>query len=692
MGFIRNMRISFLGWLLVALLVLSGGVLVGLTVKASNNAEVVSKAWVVFQAGRSQKTKLISLLKDELGYGGMVHQFKNFILRMDTPRIKNVKARIGSAKGLLAQYEALGVSEAEAKATKDILAMIIAYEEGLLIAEAMAAGGSETPESLDSLVEIDDEPALKGLAVLSAEVATARGELGKIETKATMVSELRGALGYGGMVHHFKNLVIRKDETKTAKFETNYKKALEVLGRYEKKSLTSEERGAIAEIRKVADAYNANLSKVSSMIKEGKNALEIDKTVKINDGPAVKGLKILNKEIADEEERRADNVDLQLETIKTLMHTSMVASIAIVSVLVLLSIVIIRGRIIGPIDRVTKVMKQLASGDRDVVIAGADQTDEIGEMARALEVFKDNLNEAERLRKDQEESEVRQREAQRKIVLDLADNLEEKVSVVAGVILENAGKIVNHSQGMGKKIDSGASKTLDVAETSEATSHDAETVAVAASQLSASVNEISQKVEHSAEVSQQAVEEARHADDTVRGLETAAQEIGAVVNLINDIAEQTNLLALNATIEAARAGDAGKGFAVVASEVKNLATQTAKATDEIQGQISTIQNEIGNAVQAIQRIMDTIGTISDVSTTVVAAITEQGTATTQIAEKIQRVNEQAEIVRDAVSTMTRDSAQSFSGAIMVMWAAADIDEPAKELDYEVKDFLKNVRA
>jgi len=691
-SFLKNIRINTFGWIFVALLVLSAGGLSTLSFQAKNNVDTISQTWTVFQASRSEKSRLLSTLRGEIGFGGMIHQFKNFILRMDPPRLAKIRKKLAGAVGATIQYQALGVSEAEKKSLADISAMLTAYSEATILAEAMSGAGGETPESLDKMVKISDGPALKGLEQLEMEANNERGKYKDAQTKTVLLSDMRAAIGYGGMIHQFKNFVLRKDNPRIAKVVAKHQEALSYIEAYKKFKLSDAEKTALENIVSVLNAYRSNVDMIVKMAAAGKNSKEIDKAVKISDGPAVKGLNTLMFEIVREGNILAEDVDQRLASIEELMLSSEIINISVGVVLVLISLFLIRGRIVGPIDNITKVMNRLAGGEQGVEIAGTENGDEIGEMARALEVFKNNLEQTEQMRLDQEQAEVRQREEQRHKLLDLANQLESEVGSVSELVLENAGQIVSQSGRMGTKIDVSSSRSLEVAETSEETTHDAENVATAAEQLSASVSEISRQVSQSTQVSDQAVEEAKQADETVRGLEDAAHQIGDVVNLINDIAEQTNLLALNATIEAARAGDAGKGFAVVASEVKNLANQTAKATDEIQGQITTIQSEIGNAVSAIQRIMTTIGNISEVSASIASAVEQQGGATSNIAENIRRVTEQAQNVLDKVADMTRASATSYSGAISVMWAADDLTSPAESLNHSVKSFLTDLRS
>jgi methyl-accepting chemotaxis protein len=217
-------------------------------------------------------------------------------------------------------------------------------------------------------------------------------------------------------------------------------------------------------------------------------------------------------------------------------------------------------------------------------------------------------------------------------------------------------------------------------------------VASAAEELSASVAEIGRQVESSTQMSGKAVEEAADTDQTVQSLASSAQKIGEVLKLISDIAAQTNLLALNATIEAARAGEAGKGFAVVASEVKSLATQTAKATDEISGQIGTIQSTTTDAVAAIKRIGGTIGEMNKIATTIASAVEEQGAATQEIARNVQEASKGTTEVSSNIAGVSQAAGQTGAAATQVLGAAGDLSTQAETLRNEVDRFLVSIRA
>jgi methyl-accepting chemotaxis protein len=262
--------------------------------------------------------------------------------------------------------------------------------------------------------------------------------------------------------------------------------------------------------------------------------------------------------------------------------------------------------IVTPIAAMTTAMGTLADGDKSVEIPATERRDEVGDMAHAVRVFKENMIKADQLAEQQQANQER-REKRGQQIERLTKDFDQSVAGVINTVVSAAEEMSSTAQSMTTLASDTSERTSTVAAASEQASANVQTVASAAEELSASVREISGQVATSADTAGNAVDAAEAATQKVQGLVEASQKIGEVVDLINDIASQTNLLALNATIEAARAGEAGKGFAVVASEVKNLASQTAKATEEIAGQIAGIQGATGEAVTAIDEITRTIG-------------------------------------------------------------------------------------
>ena len=362
-----------------------------------------------------------------------------------------------------------------------------------------------------------------------------------------------------------------------------------------------------------------------------------------------------------------------------------VAAIGAVSALIARSIA-------GPLGRASASMVRLAEGDKSITVENTELKSEIGDLARALAVFKQNALEMERLAAERAEAEKRATAEKRAAMLAMADSFE---STVRGVV----SQVSAASTEMRASAENMANTTLDtgaragaMAGAADVAFSNAQSVAAATEELSASIREISQQVANSAEIANSAVAEAKRTDVTVAALSDASQRIGEVVRLIGEIASQTNLLALNATIEAARAGEAGKGFAVVASEVKNLANQTAKATEEISAQIAGMQSATGQAVGAIKAIAETIGRIDQISSTIAAAVEEQGAATQEIARSVQQSAGGAREVSDNVAVVSKsiDEAGRMAGGLLE--AASELSEQAELMNREVGNFLERVRA
>jgi methyl-accepting chemotaxis protein len=344
-----------------------------------------------------------------------------------------------------------------------------------------------------------------------------------------------------------------------------------------------------------------------------------------------------------------------------------------------------------PIRAMTGAMTRLAQHDLTTEINGVGRKDEVGQMAAAVQVFKTSMIEADRLKEEQEEA---QRVAAKRSALvdQLTRDFDQKVQGVVQTVASQATQMQSSAQSMSATAEETTKQASAVAAASEQSAANVQTVASATEELSSSIAEISRQVAHSSQIAASAVSEAGKANDMVQGLLGASQKIGEVIALINDIADQTNLLALNATIEAARAGEAGKGFAVVAAEVKNLATQTSKATEEIGAQIAGVQGATQDAVKAIASIGKTISEIDQIAATIAAAVEEQGAATQEIARNVEEAAKGTQEVSSNIGGVTEAANGTGAAANQVLTASRSLSAQSDELRTVVQSFLTQVKA
>lgn len=344
-----------------------------------------------------------------------------------------------------------------------------------------------------------------------------------------------------------------------------------------------------------------------------------------------------------------------------------------------------------PLNAITSAMSRLAAGDLEVAVAGTERRDEVGLLARSLQVFKDNAITARRLAAEQQiENEAKMRRAER---LDqITKSFEHNVSALTQGLAGASTEMEATAKSMAGIAEQTTQQTMIVAGAAEETSANVQTVAAASEEMSASVQEIVQQVSQSSQIAGRAVESAKRTDATVRRLASTAERISAFVSVIANIASQTNLLALNATIEAARAGEAGRGFAVVATEVKELAGQTAKATGEIGERITEIQSATQEAVTDIEAISLIIGEMSSYAASIAAAMEEQGAATQEITRNVQEAAKGTEQVTINISDVRQGAGQTGAAASQVLSAAQELSRHSESLSQEVGSFLANVKA
>ncbi len=385
-----------------------------------------------------------------------------------------------------------------------------------------------------------------------------------------------------------------------------------------------------------------------------------------------------------------------LEGLNSVVREALTAQVvgALVAVVLLVALLaVVTTRLVGrPLALMTAAMRDLADGNLETDVPARDKRDDIGAMAQAVEVFKQNAIEMQRLEDEQAANKAKAEADKQAAMNAMADSFEASVMAVVDQVANGAGTMQSAAQEMSSSAQSTTEQANSVSSASEVTTANVQAVASASEELTTSITEISRRVSESSQIASEAVNQVKSTNDDVEGLASAARKIGDVISLISDIAEQTNLLALNATIEAARAGEAGKGFAVVAGEVKNLASQTAKATDEISAQIAAMQTATTGAVDAIKNIGGTIAKVDEVAGSIAAAVEEQGAATQEISRNVQEAATGTSEVSSTIAEVTKSADVTGRSSSGVLNAAGELAAHSDTLRREVNDFLRKVRA
>ena len=486
--------------------------------------------------------------------------------------------------------------------------------------------------------------------------------------------------------------VLSEDPGEMADFEGRIKffhDAIETTrARYEKLISSPEERQIYNRYAALLAEYDKEMERVLNMSRTGDN---VNTRAQMN-GEARKMNRVLSDTLDDLVEINAKGAEASFALAN---HTQSFAELVVAGTLAasaiflaMMAILLIRV-IAKPIVAITDAMDDLAKGNKAVDIPNLGRTDEVGAMANAVMVFKENAIEADRLAGEREAARVA-REKRAVAIAEMTQEFDARVLQVLGIVSGACTEMDSTAQSLSATAEQTDRQATAVAAASEEASSSVQTVASAAEELSASISEIGRQVEHAKAVSQAATDEADRADKLVQGLSNGSARIGEVINLITDIASQTNLLALNATIEAARAGEMGKGFAVVAGEVKNLANQTAKATEEIGAQIGAVQSATGQVVAAIGSIVTRIGEIAEVNTVIAAAVEQQQAAAQEIARNVQNAAAGTQEISTTTVGVSQAAGETGAASRQVLLASRSLSEEAESLKGVVEAFLSGV--
>lgn len=583
---------------------------------------------------------------------------KDFLLRRDDKYADKYRTREKRALSVAGDLSALAVAEPQ---RADLAA----------IARGIEAHGRQ-------FTLVSDLIRKQGLTEKIGLRGSLRGAVHKVETRLKALNDTELTVKMLMMRRHEKDFMLRGAAKYIDRVDARQREFLEIL---ETRPYPAE---AKQEITALLDAYvrdfkafSGNATTLQSEIaKLSEIFAAMQPHRKAVDEAAIKG-------------KSAAEARLQ-ETRQSTQLAMLIGGIVIAAGLLALSVMIVRG-LTAPIGRMMTAMTRLAEGDTRSALDNLTGNREINGMIAAVEVFRQNAIARERLEAEQKaEQEAHERRAA--LIDTLIGDFDAQVADALGVVSGTARDMQSMANSMSEIAAATSSQSKSVAQAAEEASVNVQMVASASEELSTSVHEITRQVHESNTVAEKAVEQTDQATIEVRSLVEASERIGEIVGIINDIAGQTNLLALNATIEAARAGEAGKGFAVVASEVKTLATQTAKATEEIAGQIGAIQNATGSAVTQIDGIGGVVRRVNDIAVAISATVEQQGASTMEISRNVQEAAGGIQDVTESITTVSREAERTDSTSAEVLDATNRLTRQADLLGDQVKRFLEQVRA
>jgi methyl-accepting chemotaxis protein len=639
------------------------------------------------------------------GFGQVLEGFETFAQRVKVVGIaREVDRGFVAFRRFVREYSVSGDDKlvAEARTRQEVLAKSI--KQGL--------DEIKNPERHKTMVELGEQFEHYGkdfdrlVALKQEQNKLTKEVLDPLGAKSrSEIEELQAMIG--DKPGNAKNTILAREalnQLLLARLDVN-----KLLGRHEQSSADGAEKALASlkvamtalgaaitdgEARRVFVDVNANVGKYAEAYhKAAQNAHEVEV---LANGDMAKFAQAIGADAeAIKESGIADETRIEHETAGLIAATeSLILMIAVGSLALGVVLAWLIGRTISkPVVGLCAGMRELAEGNFQVVLPGLGRGDEVGEMAQAVETFKVKAEEKARAEAEakmkQEQIAAQQRKAD---MHRLADAFETAVGEIVETVSSASTELEASASTLTATAERSRHVTTTVAAASEEASTNVNSVASATEELSSSVNEISRQVQDSARMAIDAVGQARNTTDRVSELSKAAARIGDVVELINTIAGQTNLLALNATIEAARAGEAGRGFAVVASEVKALAEQTAKATGEIGQQISGIQSATQDSVNAIREISGTIEKLSEISSTIAAAVEEQGAATQEISRNVQQAAQGTQLVSANITDVQRGARETGSASSQVLSAAQSLSSNSNRLKLEVGKFLNTVRA
>jgi methyl-accepting chemotaxis protein/CHASE3 domain sensor protein len=669
MTFLDNMKVAvkvaISSGSILALLLVSAGISVwGLTTAKDNFSTYRSLARQTAVAGSTQAELLSARI-----------QVKDFILTGSEHSVNEVHERIDAAEADLAAAMDLFSDPAQRELAQKVKKEIEDYRATFNSLQPLRVSRNQLVDVMNSI-----GPDAERLLTTLMQAAESEGNAHAAYSAGLTLRNLMLARLYASrfLVENGQEQVDRVN-----KELAELKKNLESLN----SSLVSgSQKTQVKELLTLVGSYETTFSEVARIIAQ-RNVI-IAETLDPLGGKAAADLDSIQSAANDAQDALGPQAAAEIDS--ALWIGVATAIVALVLGLVL-SFLVGRG-IAKPVVAMTTAMNSLASGNFTTDIPGRGRRDEVGTMAEAVQVFKDNALEVKRLQDEQEAQKVRA-EAEKKAAMEkLANDFQSSVGGIIELLSSATTELQSTAESMSATAEETNRQSTAVAAASEQASRNVQTVASAAEELSASITEISRQVSTSSDVAGRAVDQAERTNKQVEGLADAAQKIGEVINLITGIAEQTNLLALNATIEAARAGEAGKGFAVVASEVKNLATQTAKATGEISQQISGIQSATSEAVEAIKGIVKTISEISQISTSIASAVEEQGAATGEISNSVLEAAAGTREVSSNIVNVSQAAGETGSAATQVKASSGQLAKQSDDLKVAVEKFLTAVRA